>query len=76
MLIVCNIFRETNSTSMCEVIIFSSKSFLGHLSAEDPVHSLVYSAHAKPLSQPAAMVFRLYALWRRYTGSVETCGGH
>lgn len=59
---------------MCEVII--SKSFLGHLSAEDPVHSLVYSAHAEPLSQPAAMVFRLYALWRRYTGSVEACGGH
>lgn len=52
--------------------MFSCK---GDLSAEDPVHGLVHSSHAEPLSQSAAVVFGLHALWGRNARTVEACRG-
>ena len=51
-------------------------SCVGDLSAEDPVHGLVYGPHAEPLSQPAAVVLRLHALRRRNARPVDACRGH
>lgn len=48
-------------------------SRVGDLSAEDPMHGLVYSPHVEPLSQPVAVVLGLHALRGRYTRTVETC---
>lgn len=49
---------------------------VGDLSAEDPVHGLVYSPHVEPLSKPAAVVLCLHALWGRNTRPMEACRGH
>lgn len=49
---------------------------VGHLSAEDPVHGLVYSPHAEPLSQPPAVVLCLHALRGGYAGPMEACRGY
>uniref|UniRef100_A0A672NEW5 Solute carrier family 35 member A1 n=1 Tax=Sinocyclocheilus grahami TaxID=75366 RepID=A0A672NEW5_SINGR len=48
----------------------------GDVSAEDPLYSPVYSADARPLSEPAAVVFSLHAVWRSHTGAVDAAAVH
>lgn len=62
-----------NSIDVRSDLMFSS---VGDLSAEDPVHGLVYSPHAQPLSEPASVVLRLHAVRRRFTRPMEACRGH
>lgn len=49
---------------------------VGDLSAEDPMHGLVYSAHAEPLSESAAVVLCLHALWGCNTRPMEAGRGY
>lgn len=60
---------------------FTSVLFLpywnaGDIPAKDPVHSLVHSADAEPLSESAAVVLCVHAVWGRDTCPMGACGGH